>query len=806
MRLLRRSVVIAVVLLACVWLVPHVNAAASRWLAAPATKAAFVAVPLPSPPSAPLGESSTARSRAPLTPAAPLDCLDAGFHFNMLGAALRLQHPYDPAFALSVRTSLDGQHWSAWQALTFDASDGQGGHGALANTYSDPLWVGAARYLEYRLDAGKQSVAASGLHFSLINTMGDANLTDRLASSLKGALATIAGVARVAPAEAMTNQPAIVTRAQWGADEALRSGNPGTASLSMAFVHHTATGNDYTRAQAPAIVRAIYYYHTQVLGWYDIGYNFLVDKYGTIYEGRYGSIAGNVIGAQVLGFNIHSMGVALIGTYDTASPAAAETHSLEALLAWKLDLAHLDPLGTALMRCSTTQKFRAGQLVKLPVIAGHRDANYTDCPGEQVYRLLPAIRRAVARLGQPKIYAPWSSTAAFNPKRAGVLASVKVGATLSQVAAWQVTVRDADQAVVHSFTGSGTKVAATWDGRDGAGAIVPDGRYSLAITASSNDGLARAASLPVEILTVPPRLSGVEGGVVSPNGDGIDDTTRLTYTVSRPCQARVAIADTAGKVLRVVRGWTHVAAGAHHVSWDGKLPNGAGFSPAADGTYTVKVFVKDAAGNTTQASGTVKVNSTIGFPAAVPRYFSPNGDGRLDTTSLTFRLERPAHVTVEVASKAGLVLRTFSLGLLPSGPARVAWDGLDSVARPVPSGSYTFTATAVNALGTIAVSGPVVIDDFVPQVAVPASATVAHGHLARIVYRLRDPYSDRLLVSIRVVSATGKVMKAISAGWLAGGRHTLQFAPKAKGTYQIVVRARDRAANVGRGVTVLSAT
>ena len=85
----------------------------------------------------------------PLTPAASIDSLDAGFHFNMLGAVVHLQHPYDPAFALTVRTSLDGQHWSAWQALTFAASDGQGGHGALANTYSDPLWVGQARYLQY---------------------------------------------------------------------------------------------------------------------------------------------------------------------------------------------------------------------------------------------------------------------------------------------------------------------------------------------------------------------------------------------------------------------------------------------------------------------------------------------------------------------------------------------------------------------------------------------------------------------------------------------------------------------------------
>ena len=86
----------------------------------------------------------------------------------------------------------------------------------------------------------------------------------------------------------------------------------------------------------------------------------------------------------------------------------------------------------------------------------------------------------------------------------------------------------------------------------------------------------------------------------------------------------------------------------------------------------------------------MKVNSTLGFPVAVPRYFSPDGDSRRLTTSLDFRLERPARVTVKVADQAGIVLRTFSLGALPSGQGSVVWDGLDSAAKPVPNGSYSF--------------------------------------------------------------------------------------------------------------------
>ena len=134
---------------------------------------------------------------------------------------------------------------------------------------------------------------------------------------------------------------------------------------------------------------------------------------------------------------------------------------------------------------------------------------------------------------------PSASTEAFNPKRAGAPNSVSVSATLSQTATWQVAVRNPDSNVVRSYNGSGTQVAATWDGRDSSGALVPDGSYTLVVTASSSAGAAHPATLPVDVLTVPPTISDLRGGVVSPNGDGIEDLTKLSYVVSRPCQAEV---------------------------------------------------------------------------------------------------------------------------------------------------------------------------------------------------------------------------------------------------------------------------
>jgi hypothetical protein len=98
--------------------------------------------------------------------------------------------------------------------------------------------------------------------------------------------------------------PAIVSRAAWGAEEEIVRARPLIAStLKLAIVHHTAGTNSYTPAQSAAIVRGIEVYHVQGNGWNDIGYNFLVDRYGTVYEGRGGGIEKNVIGAHAGGFN-----------------------------------------------------------------------------------------------------------------------------------------------------------------------------------------------------------------------------------------------------------------------------------------------------------------------------------------------------------------------------------------------------------------------------------------------------------------------------------------------------------------------
>src|SRR5215475_5669889 len=213
--------------------------------------------------------------------------------------------------------------------------------------------------------------------------------------------------------------PLIITRAGWHADEKIRRRKkPAYAdTVRFAVVHHTVGSNSYSRAQSASIVRGIERYHVLANGWDDIGYNFLVDKYGQIFEGRWGGVDRNVVGAHAQGFNQGSVGVALMGTYDSSSITPAARAALIRLLAWRLDVAHVDPLSTFSWRSTGNPKYPAGRMVTLRTISGHRDTGYTSCPGSQLYGELPSIARAVSQTGNPKMYFPAATGAPGQPVR-----------------------------------------------------------------------------------------------------------------------------------------------------------------------------------------------------------------------------------------------------------------------------------------------------------------------------------------------------------------------------------------------------
>lgn len=198
-------------------------------------------------------------------------------------------------------------------------------------------------------------------------------------------------------------RPRIVTRKGWGADESLREkGFVYTKTVKAAFVHHSASGNNYTCKQAPALLRSLYRYHVVSSGWRDLGYNFAVDKCGTVYEGRAGGVGKAVLGAHTMGFNSDSMGIAVLGSYSSTAPPKAAVDAVARLTAWKLGLFGANPRAKTTLKSAGGNLYAKGRNVRLNVISGHRDGFATECPGRHLYGKLPSARTSSAKLqGRP---------------------------------------------------------------------------------------------------------------------------------------------------------------------------------------------------------------------------------------------------------------------------------------------------------------------------------------------------------------------------------------------------------------------
>ncbi len=193
--------------------------------------------------------------------------------------------------------------------------------------------------------------------------------------------------------------PSVISRAQWGADESIRCKTPTYDDfIGGATVHHTAGSNDYSRTESAEIVRAIYAYHAQTLGWCDVGYNVLVDQYGQIFEGRAGGLDKAVQGAHAGGFNENTVGIAMMGDYSSVTPSQETLDSVGEFLGWRLGQAGLDPQGqTSMVSEGTDFTFIGqGQSVDLPVIFAHRDVGNTACPGDAGYAKMSEIRSIAA--------------------------------------------------------------------------------------------------------------------------------------------------------------------------------------------------------------------------------------------------------------------------------------------------------------------------------------------------------------------------------------------------------------------------
>lgn len=436
-----------------------------RLLLLPALALVLVGAPVfateVAPPPAPVTEDvavtapSEAVSAGWASPDTPVDATLVGVRWNG-----------DPGAEFTVEVQRTDGNWSAAEGLAGDDTGTDSGTPDATNeatrtgpeNATDPVWVGEdATAVRVRVDQGVVSdvtvaavdstpaVAPDGSAGAL-GALGSIDGPDRYAYAvvlvglalLLGAFAlgwspwralqrrrlsafvvlAVLGLAACVPAAppvgpGTPGAPAMTMRSSWGPDLPFTcGGGPVSApSLKFAVVHHTAGSNGYGPGDSVAVIRGIYAYHVNTLQYCDVAYNFFVDKYGQIFEGRRGGIDQPIIGGHAGGFNTSSTGIAMLGTYTTSNIAPAAWDALVRLLRWKLSIHRVDPaLGFWAVVASSPcncMNWPAGTTVGFPnAIVGHRELDATSCPGNSFFAQFASLRAQV----QPGIAFPPTTT------------------------------------------------------------------------------------------------------------------------------------------------------------------------------------------------------------------------------------------------------------------------------------------------------------------------------------------------------------------------------------------------------------
>ncbi|NLT53846.1 MAG: peptidoglycan recognition protein [Actinomycetales bacterium] len=321
--------------------------------------------------------------------------------FSMLGVTWSDPEAAIMVGAVRVRArSLATGRWSGWlEVETGDEDLATAESGARGGT--SPLWVGPSDGVEVQVDGGRSTLPA-GLRLELVDPgRGEQpRATTSVASTATTKAAS--GTSATTTAASTVKAPTLVSRSGWKADESIRgAGNPsyGTA-VKVVFLHHTAGTNSYACSESAAIVRGVYSYHVTGRGWRDIGYNFLVDKCGKIFEGRQGGTTRPVVGAHTLGFNRNSAGIAVLGTYSSKKVSTATRAAIAHLALWRLRAYGGSPTGKASLTASSSvgSKFVKGRSYTFTRLSAHRNAGYTECPGDALYGQLSGIRTLATKV------------------------------------------------------------------------------------------------------------------------------------------------------------------------------------------------------------------------------------------------------------------------------------------------------------------------------------------------------------------------------------------------------------------------
>lgn len=403
-----------------------------------------------------------------------------GTSYHAIGSYWEVSSGDGVAVEMAVRTGQDGIVFGEWQPVHATPTEAPL-HAAKTRFFGSLLFV-QAPYVQFRLEIPAGVVVArAGLTFvnsgeTPVATLARIQAVSQAAPTptpTKPASPTPAPTAPAVPSTpvAKLENPSVVSRAGWGADETLRFNSLGEIwppeywYVKAVIVHHSDTGPS-NNDDPSKDVRAIYRYHAITQGWGDIGYNFLIDWRGVIYEGRYGG--PNVVGGHAYQYNYGSIGICLIGDFQSKTPTPEQQDALVRLIAWHAATQDINPLG---------DMFFVDRIIQ--PISGHRDVIQTDCPGDAAYALLPGVRQKVAVLTGQGVAQAWLKSLTVTPTTVTLGQTVKVEAVITNVGS--VPLETQEPRPNFSYNEAQTFVSAA----------LPkvDGKFRLGLDFSGNQGV-----------------------------------------------------------------------------------------------------------------------------------------------------------------------------------------------------------------------------------------------------------------------------------------------------------------------------
>ncbi len=385
-----------------------------------------------------------------------------------------------------------------------------------------------------------------------------------------------------------------------------------------------------------------------------------------------------------------------------------------------------------------------------------------------------------------------ATTTRLSPNGDGRLETTRLSLAAGAAVRWTARITNDKGSVVRSATRSARSGSLTWDGRDNAGARLPDGRYRATLAAWDAAGNSTSRSWTLTLDTAGPSIvPAASPVVVSPNRDGVADRTVLGWTSDEPATGTVRLFLGSNRVRR----WTVTSASTWSARWAGRRDDGR---TAPDGRYTLRVSLRDAAGNRRTTSTSLIVDRTVGSLAWSNAFYPQDGDALRGTARIGWRLTRDATTTLRVYDASGRLVRSVWKGRSQHAGGRGwTWNGKDGSGRQVAQGRYTARLTVRSPFSTQVLQQPVVVAAF----AVTTSASrVSPGQALVVRFSSVEPLSDRPIVRFK---QPGRAATRAAARRQADGTYKATFRVRtgSAGAGRVKVSATD--ARGGRNVTLV---